>query len=55
MTKEELIQFLKDNLSISVEEGGSDYYATCVRYTVKLKLNNETISEDYMSVPTNND
>lgn len=54
MGKEELVQFLKDNLSLSIEEGGYDYYSTGVRYTIKLKLGDETISEDYMMVSTNN-
>jgi len=53
MTKEELIQFLKENLSISVDSGDYNYYSSGVRYTVKLKLNNETISEDYITVSSN--
>jgi len=45
MNREELIEFLKQNLKVEIDVGhrGSE-----VRYaTVKLKLNGEQISEDH--------
>lgn len=56
MTKEELIQFLKDNLKICIEEDrGWNYYATSITHTLHLKLGDDVISTDYISIPVHND
>lgn len=52
MTKEELIAYLRENLSVSVTEEFSrrgDAYAPIVR--VKLVLENEVISSDWFDLP----
>ncbi len=55
MTKEELIQFLKDNLKICVEEDtGRNYYSTSITHTIHLKLDDEIISTDYIYTEINN-
>jgi hypothetical protein len=48
MTKEELIKFLKENLSISVDVEGSSYTSR-VTVTVDLWLNKELIASDCSS------
>lgn len=52
MTKEELKQYLKENLRIVLQDETTGYYTTGVRYTVKLMLEDETLSEDYITVIT---
>lgn len=51
MDRDELIQFLKDNLRVEMERGqGGDYYSTSTRIRVKLYLGSEVISEAYEDV-----
>ena len=53
MNEEELIDFLKRNLKIQVEEGIiMSPYDTGTRLRFLLKLGDETISEDYIDVQT---
>lgn len=52
MTKEELIDFLKDNLSITIEEN-FDYYGGDKNINVKLMIGNEEISSEYFTIPSN--
>ena len=47
MEKEELIQFLKDNLSINVEQ----YYTDDNLVYISLKLGEEEISRETIHVP----
>lgn len=54
MNREELIQFLKDNLSLEIQEDesynggmdGGDMYTKF--HKVRLKLGDEVISEEYL-------
>lgn len=50
MERDELIQFLKDNLTVDCD---IDYEAySCNRYlNIRLKLNGDTFSETYLSLP----
>jgi len=56
MNKEELIKFLEENLSIEVEETGEG--CSCCygppSISIKLKLDGETISEDWFNLPEYN-
>lgn len=53
MTKEELIVFLKENLSISIQEC-VDYYDGVRDIHVKLMLGEEEISDDNFTIYSNN-
>lgn len=46
MTKEELIQFLKDNLKVTVYDA-SEWYDDGISLTVDIFLGEEKISSDY--------
>jgi hypothetical protein len=53
MTKEEIIQFLRDNLTISVTtEPHDDFYRGVTGYDIKVKVSlaEEVISESYDSI-----
>ncbi len=50
MTKEEIKQFIKDNLSIQIEVD-KGCYGSRNDLTVKLILDEECISEAYIDVP----
>lgn len=55
MTRDEIIEFLRDNLSVVVEQNNDDFYnPNRARFTVKLKLVDEVISEDWFSVTEGN-
>lgn len=50
MTKEELIQFLRENLSINLSSQDGGCYDSA-SFTVKLLLDGEEISESYCTLP----
>ena len=49
MNREELIKFLKENLSIRLEKD-RDYYGNNITITVYLSLGKEQIDSDHISV-----
>lgn len=54
MTKEEIKQFIKENLSIKIEVDNG-CYGSRNDLTVKLMLDDECISESSIDVPTASD
>jgi len=50
MEKSEMIDFLKDNLSIDVEEKRSSGFNNDTYQVIKLVLQGEVISEDYLNL-----
>lgn len=56
MNKEELIEFLKENLSVSVYlNSSSDFYSTGFEVTVSLQLENEIIASSSDSFALNHE
>jgi len=53
MEKGELLEFLKENLTIETEES-IDFYGNSKTIEVKLLLGGEVISSDYIEIDTNN-
>ena len=53
MSEEELIDFIKKNLSIQIDETGGGCSCCCgpPTVTIKIKLKNEIISEDFFNLP----
>lgn len=56
MTEEDLINYLKNNLSIQIDfdEAGTAYWCGDHSLTVTLKLNDKIISESRTTIPNNN-
>jgi len=50
MTKEEIAQFIQDNLTIHLDTNYDGYTGNRINVTVKLKLSGEVISQDYISL-----
>jgi len=48
MNKEELIAFLKENLTIEIKENSAQY-GSAPYHTIYLKLCDEVISEQYLN------
>ena len=46
MDREELIQFLKDNLTVEIKSAHRAY-SECWRTTITLKIDGQEISHDY--------
>lgn len=50
MEKKDMINFLKDNLRIEIEES-TDYMETKTIFQVKILLKNELLDSDYIEIP----
>lgn len=48
LTKEELTQFLMENLKLEVETSGPGYYSNAASHTIRLKLGDDIISTAYL-------